>query len=95
MSRFRLQIAAASVMLAFTLACAVPAFAQGTTSGPAAGGNVAPGGTAQKDGATSPKDQSGQAAGTQMQPGAVSAGAPGVAAKPGSESGPAAAKTSR
>ena len=85
MSRIHTRVLAGSMVLAFGLACSVaPALAQGTTSGPAAGGNVAPGGATHK-GKSAASDQT---TGTQMQQGNAAAGAPGVAAKRGSESGP-------
>lgn len=68
-------------VFAVALACAGAAMAQqqqGTTSGPAAGNTVEPSTATQKK--TMNKDS---------QSGSMSSGAPGVAAKPGSESGPA------
>jgi hypothetical protein len=81
--------------LAVVLMLGGPAVAQntgnapGNTSGPATGGNVKPSTAVQKDNpagqmAAGPHGGAGQTAA-----GSMGAGAPGMAAKPGSEAGPA------
>lgn len=75
--------------LIVSLFVAVPALAQqknGVTSGPAVGTAVVPSTTAQKQDAGS-STGSAHSNDTSVQPGAVGVGAPGVAAKSGSESG--------
>ena len=87
----------AAAGLAAALLLGVPAMAQntsgsaGSTSGPAAGGNVAPSTAVQKE---NPAGQmgAGQHQGAGQASGAMGAGAPGMAAKPGSEAGPAPTK---
>jgi hypothetical protein len=74
---------AASAALALALAATGPALAQGTTSGPAAGGNVKPSATTQKGNAA------GHGGSDSAKSGDVSTGGVGVEAKKGTESGPA------
>jgi hypothetical protein len=86
MSKFVYSVLGAGVIAAVVLAAgpsarAAEPTATGTTSGPAAGSNVVPGGAAAKN-------QSGDAHSAGMSSGAASAGAPGVAGKPGAESDP-------
>lgn len=90
-TRLHLARAAGGVLLA-SLAFGQPVLAQqnqqqrGSTTGPAVGTPVLPSTAVQKDNpaATAGSGGSGAAA---VQPGAVGVGAPGVAAKPGSEGG--------
>lgn len=62
----------------------------GTTSGPAAGGNVVPGGAAQRSHTKghSRRHHGGSAQSLGLSSGAVAHGAPGVAGKPGAEAEP-------
>ena len=73
------------MIASFALSQPTLAQQQGVTSGPAVGTAVVPSTTAQKqDPAAAASGQSGTVA---AQQGAVAVGAPGVAAKPGSEGG--------
>ncbi len=80
----RRQQASLAVLAALGIAIAAtaPAMAQGTTSGPAAGGNVQPSATTQKQKSVKQSDH-------QSGGGAVSTGDVGVEAKQGSEGGSA------
>ncbi len=76
-------------MLIASLALGASALAQqknGITSGPAVGTNVVPSTTAQKEDPTKTTSQ-GQSSDPGLRQGAIGVGAPGVAAKAGSESG--------
>lgn len=84
----RIAYAAGGVLMA-ALAFGPPALAQqqnGVTSGPAVGTAVVPSTTAQKQNPAIPAGSGQSDTGTQQ--GAAGAGAPGVAAKSGSEGGP-------
>ena len=86
-TRLHLAQLAGGALIA-SLALGQPALAQqrGSTTGPAVGTPVMPSTAVQKESpaATAGSGQSGAAA---VRPGAVGVGAPGVAAKPGSEGG--------
>ena len=89
------SLTGAAAGLAVALLLSVPAFAQntggatGSSSGPAAGGNVAPSTAVQKQNQTGQMGAGQHGASGQAAGGAMGAGAPGVAAKPGAEGGPA------
>ena len=80
MTRHRHMMFAALAALGFAFGAIGPAAAQGTTSGPAVGGNVQPSATTQKKNPATHTGASGADAST---------GGVGVEAKKGSESGPA------
>jgi len=86
--KLRIAYAAGGVLMA-ALAFGPPALAQqqsGVSSGPAVGTAVVPSTTAQKQNPAIPAGSGQSDTGTQQ--GAASVGAPGVAAKSGSEGGP-------
>ena len=68
----------------FVLIGSVAMAQQGTTSGPATGGAVAPSTAIQKQSPATPT----QSVGEQAKEGATAAGAPGVTAEPGTQGGP-------
>jgi hypothetical protein len=80
-------VAGGMLIASLALSESVLAQQQGTTSGPAVGTAVVPSTTAQKQNPVAAAG-SGQPAAAATQQGATAAGAPGVAAKSGSESGP-------
>jgi hypothetical protein len=86
-------LAASAILLAgVTVGSAVQAQqagSSGSTSGPAAGGNVQPSTAVQKDNMQS------QGAGAHTGAPATAAGAPGATARPGTEAGPAAKPASK
>ncbi len=80
----------ATSTLVVSLAFAAPALAQqksGVTSGPAVGTTVVPSTTAQKQNPANPAEPA-QSNNASTQQGATGVGAPGAAAKSGSEGGP-------
>ncbi len=83
--RIHLVYVAGGVLIAsFALSQPTQAQQQGITSGPAVGAAVVPSTTAQKQNSAAASGQPDTAA---VQQGAAAVGAPGVAAKPGSEGG--------
>jgi hypothetical protein len=79
---------AAALLLAFPAMAQNTSGSGGSTTGPATGGNVAPSTAVQKENPASTAGAGHQGSTGQATGGAMGAGAPGMAAKPGSEGGP-------